>query len=335
MSSPLRTAILGCGGIASTHATILSKLKDIKLVAYCDIRLEAANAFNQMYSAGKGEVYQDFHEMLRNVQLDILCICLPPFAHKDEVELAAEKGVNIFIEKPIALDMKTAERMVASVERNGVKSQVGFMFRFGEAIEVGKKMISTGEAGKVGLFTARYFCNSLHAPWWREKEKSGGQVVEQVIHIYDIARYLLGEVESAYCQMDNVFHREVENYTSEDVSATVLKFKNGGLATIAATNGAIPNRWISEYKLITKNVTIFFEDSNNATIYHTDRMWNCETQIKSQKNIYEAEMLDLIKSIRQDTGTRTPMVEGARTLNLVLAVSRSAEEERAITINPI
>ncbi|MGQ9514685.1 MAG: Gfo/Idh/MocA family protein [Thermoproteota archaeon] len=332
MPNQLRTAILGCGGIAGTHATILSKLNDIKLVAYCDIRPEAANAFNQMYSAGKAEVYQDFHEMLRKTQLDILCICLPPFAHEDEVELAAENGVNIFIEKPIALDSKKAWRMVSSVERRGVKSQVGFMFRFGEAVEATKKMISSGEAGEIGLFTARYFCNSLHSPWWRDKTKSGGQVVEQVIHIYDISRYLAGEVEMAYCQMNNLFHREVENYTSEDISATVLKFKNGGLATIAATNGAIPNRWISEYKLVTKNATIYFEDSNNATIYHTDRRWSSETHIRSQKNIYEAEMLDLIKAIRQDTDTRTPIAEGAKSLDLVLAVRRSAKEGRAITL---
>jgi predicted dehydrogenase len=333
MSNPLRAAILGCGGIANTHATILSKLSDIKLVAYCDIRPEAANAFNQMYSAGKGEVYQDYREMLRKIQLDILYICLPPFAHEDEVELAAEKNVNIFIEKPIALDSKKAERMVASVERKGVKSQVGFMFRFGEAVETTKKMILSGEAGEIGLFTARYFCNSLHKPWWRDRTKSGGQVVEQVIHIYDISRYLAGEVEKVYCQMNNIFHREVENYTSEDVSATVLKFKNGGLATIAATNGAIPNKWISEYKLVTRNATIYFEDSNNATIYHTDRRWTPETQIRSQKNIYEAETLDLINAIRQDTETRTPISEGAKSLDLVLAVRRSAEEGRAITLS--
>ncbi|MBO3804115.1 MAG: Gfo/Idh/MocA family oxidoreductase [Candidatus Brockarchaeota archaeon] len=334
MSSPLRTAILGCGGIAGVHAAILSKLKEVKLVAYCDVRLEAANAFNHQYSAGKGAVYQDFREMLDKTGLDLLCICLPPFAHSDEVELAAEKNVNVFIEKPIALDMKTAERMVASVERSGVKSQVGFMFRFGEAVEVAKRMISSGEAGKAGLFTARYFCNSLHAPWWREREKSGGQVVEQVIHIYDVSRYLLGEVESAYCQMDNAFHREVEKYTSEDASATVLRFRNGALATIAATNGAIPNRWISEYKLVAKNATFYFEDANNATIYHTDRGWNSETQIRSQKNAYEAEMLDLINAVKNDAETRTPMIEGAKTLNLVLAVRRSAEEGKPVTLAP-
>jgi predicted dehydrogenase len=72
-----------------------------------------------------------------------------------------------------------------------------------------------------------------------------GQVVEQAIHTYDICRYLLGKPTSVYCRQANLFHRDVPGYTNEDVSSTVITFENGALASMVATNNAIPNKWLS------------------------------------------------------------------------------------------
>src|SRR5262249_17386232 len=149
----------------------------------------------------------------------------------------------VFIEKPIALDLDTARRMVESTAAAGVKTQVGFMSRFGHAVERVKGMLDRGEAGAAGPVLGEYYCDSLHASWWRERAKSGGQIVEQIIHTYDVVRYFLGDPEIVYAATDNLFHREVENYTSEDVSAAVVRFRSGAIAAIAGSNGAIPGRW--------------------------------------------------------------------------------------------
>jgi predicted dehydrogenase len=101
------------------------------------------------------------------------------------------------------------------------------MFRFGEAIEHFKGLIESGAAGPVGLMSARYFCNSLHSPWWRKRDLSGGQLVEQVIHMVDLMRFLMGDAMTAYSRQENLFHRDVEDYTVEDVSATVFGFEAG------------------------------------------------------------------------------------------------------------
>jgi len=321
-----RVGMLGCGGIARTHALNLSRLEAVRLVAFCDIREDAARAFNEQYAAGKAVVYRDFTEMYQRTPLDVVYICLPPFAHSAEVDLAAERGVHVFIEKPIALDMASANRMVNAVEKAGVKSQVGFVFRFGSAVEAARKMAADGSLGQVGLVTARYFCNALHGPWWREREKSGGQVVEQVIHIFDLLRHLAGEPEVVFCLMDNLYHSQVERYTVEDVSATAIRFKTGALAVVAATNAAIPGRWIADYRLVAQRATIDFADANNAVIYHTDKPWIPVTQIGSQKDMYLAETQDLLEAIQTDREARVPMKEGARTLQLVLAARDSADQ---------
>jgi predicted dehydrogenase len=324
--------MIGCGGIANRHATILQRLDRTEIVAFCDIAVERAHDFAEKYAGGKPPVFSDYHEMVQKVPLDVVYVCLPPFAHSDEVEVAAAKGVHVFIEKPIALTMELANRMVAATDRAGVKTQVGFMSRFGEAVQRVKGMLDSEQAGAPGLMLGRYFCNALHAPWWREKEKSGGQIVEQIIHTYDIVRYLLGEPESVMARTANLFHKDVERYTSEDVSATVITFKNGAIASVVGSNGAIPGRWISSYELVAKNLTASFADANRATLTHTNVQPPKLEEVQDSRDISEAETLDLLDAIEQNRTTRTPMIEGARTLELVLAANRAGETGEVVRL---
>jgi predicted dehydrogenase len=248
------------------------------------------------------------------------------------------------VEKPIALDSEKAWRMVAAAEGAGIKTQVGFMFRFGEAVEALKGMIASGEAGRPGLMSARYFCNALHAAWWRVKDKSGGQLVEQVIHMVDLMRYLLGEPASVFSRQENLFHREVPDYTVEDVSATLVSFRSGALGVIYATNNAIPGRWTNDYRVVAERVTAEFTNANNAVLHFTE---GACTQafpkagdrpphtIAGERNIHLAELLDLLNAIRTGGETRTPLREGALSLDLALAARRSAEERREVIIKGI
>ena len=332
MVEPLRTGILGCGGIANRHAGILAGLQQITLVALCDQARSRAEDFDERYAQGQAQVYEDHHRMLDDADLDLVYICLPPFAHTDEVMEAARRGIHVFIEKPIALDSHEAWSMVEAVEAAGVKSQVGFMNRFGEATEYLKQTMESGQAGPASLMLGSYFCNHLHAPWWRDRSKSGGQVVEQVIHLFDLARYLLGEPQTVYSRLANLFHRDVPGYTVEDVSSTVISFASGALATIAAANTAVPGKWLSEFDIVTKNITAKFSDINRATFTRTDRPWAASLTLNSEKDVYLAETLDLIQAIQEDRPTRTPMREGALSLDLVLAIAHSAREGREVTL---
>jgi predicted dehydrogenase len=326
-----RIGFIGCGGIANAHARALASLKGrVEMVAFCDIDEERARWFSQTYAEGKAKVFTDYRKMFDEVKLDIVYICLPPFAHKDEVDIAAEKGIHIFIEKPIALDMETANRMVKAVEKGKVKSQVGFMFRFGDAVEEVKDMLNS--YGPVGLMMGRYMCNSLHSPWWRDKTKSGGQIVEQIIHIFDLIRYFMGEPETVFARWNNIFHKDVPDYTVEDVSGTVITFKDGGIATVSATNGAIPGKWIAQLDLIAKGITANFIDANHAIIYQTLKPWEKKVEVASSKDIYLAETLDLLDAIENDRETRVPMIEGAKSLQLVLSAAASAEKGEIVKL---
>jgi predicted dehydrogenase len=330
----LKTALIGCGKFANKHLANIATIPDkFEMVAYCDVVQESAAQFNEKYSGGKAQVFNDFHKMFEKMTgLDVVLICLPPFGHTDEVEVAAQHGVHILIEKPIALTSEKAWQMVAAVENAGIKSQVGFMFRFGEAIEKLKSMVQDGTAGQMNLMSTRYFCNALHAPWWRMREKSGGQITEQVIHMVDLMRYLMGNPASVFSIQKNLNHQNVENYTIEDTSGTLVEFKNGGIGVIFASNNAIPGKWINDYHIVTHKVTAEFADANNAKFTYTTESPLRDEIIASQENLYLRELLDLYEAITKNTTTRTPIREGALSLDLALAITRSAETKLPVIL---
>jgi predicted dehydrogenase len=326
----LRTAIIGCGGIAGAHARELATIDGVQLVAFCDIEENRAKEFSERFTQGAARVYTDYERMYAKEGLNLVYICLPPFAHGNEVELAAKNGVHIFIEKPIALDMNSASRMARAAARAKVKSQVGFVLRFGEAIQRAKQAVESGECGRMALMTARYMCNFSGNWWWRQKDKSGGQIVEQIIHIYDLARYLLGEPKSVFCRLDNILHKRESDYGIEDTSSALISFRSGAIGSISAINGAIPGRWLHPFEIVAEKRTILFDDMNNATIYFTDQGWSAKADIRSDKPCMRAEALDLINAIRNDRQTVAPIEEGVKTLRLVLAARESGETGKEV-----
>jgi predicted dehydrogenase len=326
MMTILRTGLIGCGKFANRHLANLVTLPDkFEMTAFCDIARENAAQYAEKYTGGKGVVFTDYHEMFDRTPLDLVLICLPPYGHQDEVSAAAEHQVNLLIEKPIALSSELGWKMVEAAEKAGIKTQVGFMFRFGAAIEKLKALIQDGTAGSAGLMSARYFCNSLHAPWWRMREKSGGQITEQVIHMVDLMRYLMGEPQTVFSIQNNLFHKDIQDYTIEDTSGTVMEFRDGGIGVIFASNNAIPGKWINDYHVITQKLTAEFADANNAAFTYTGGPEIQTETITSSENYYLREILDLYRAITENKDTRTPIREGALSLDLALAIARSAE----------
>jgi predicted dehydrogenase len=331
---PLRTAIIGCGHFAKRHTTILSSLAEVSLVGFCDLELERASAFSQQYSDNKAATYTDIRRMFDELDLNLVYICLPPYAHSDEVKLACQYKVHFLIEKPIALNLEQAVEMANWVRESKVKAQVGFMYRFGEAVSQLKLRAEAQGTNQSGFFTARYACNSLHSWWWRDRQKSGGQLVEQVIHLFDMARYFLGEPVQVFSVQENLFHQDAQDYTVEDASATIIRFASGGMAVISATNGAIPGRWEYDWRVVLPGLTADFSDANQAVFHHTDRADPVRTTIFAERDLYRAETLDLIAAIRDDRSPAVPIEEGVLSLSLVLAAAKAARQNLPVAISP-
>ena len=319
---PLRAAIIGCGLYGRAHAARLLALPaEVQLVACYDHKAENAAAYSREFG---GAVYTDTERMFAEMDLNLAYICLPPFAHANEVEQACRHGVHFLIEKPIALTLEHAQAMAALVQAGGVRTQVGFQFRHGVAVRWLRQYIADQAVDGRAYMTARYACNSLHRWWWRDRTRSGGQVFEQITHLLDLARYLFGEPAQVFSMQANLFHRDVPDYTVEDASATTIRFRSGALATIAATNGAIPERWDSDWRVVLPGVTADFTSANAATLHHT-AVPSAAEAIDSDADLIMAETRDLLDAIREQRATLCPIEEGVRSLHLGLAAMQSAD----------
>ena len=128
----------------------------------------------------------------------------------------------------------------------GVVAAIGFMYRFGDAVRRWREL----DTGPVGIYVGGYHCNALHAHWWRKRALSGGQILEQAIHQVDLIRHLVGEPDSVYARYANLFHRDVPDYDVEDVSTIVFGWDDGRIASLNASNIAIPGVWHKEWAIM-------------------------------------------------------------------------------------
>lgn len=324
MNQTVNIAVLGAGGMGTKHASNLARMRGVNIVAVCSKPRQDAVSLAGTLNIAEDRVYTDFEKMLDESCPDACVVALPPFAHSGQVEEAASRGVHLFVEKPIALDVAHGSRMVRAVEKTGVIAQVGYHMRFGKATRKLKQLIESGKAGLPTLFDARYACNSLHNPWWIDKHKSGGQVFEQAIHLYDMALHLLGEPSRVCGFMSNLCHRDTKGYTVEDTSAATLRFASGALGNICATNCAVPMEWNNPFTVVCENLTAHFRTGNDADFIFTAGSKLKRQQVTSDADMYMAEARAFIDAIRGKAANPAPITEALTGLKMVDAVRRSA-----------
>lgn len=322
----LRVGLLGPGGIGARHAAAVHAVDGLELVACCGRDPDRTAAFAAKFGAA---AFTDLARMLDDARPDLLIVALPPFAHAGEVELAAARGIHLLVEKPIALDLDRARSMVDASAH--VVAACGFMYRFGAAVERWNALSAAGETGAVGHFSGSFHCNALHASWWRDRRSSGGQMVEQLIHIADLARTALGMPQTVYARAGNLFHREVRGYTAEDVSAIVLGYEDGRLGVLHASNIAIPDRWMKGWQIVAERATGIFSDFNAAQIVRTSGTPAAET-VSGSVDPFVAQLADLRDAIVTGRPPRVPLADGLATLRIVLAARRSADDRREVEL---
>lgn len=230
---PVRIGFVGTGGIAGYHFNDLEKIADAKVVGLFDVATDKAEVASHRFP--DSQVYKSFEEMLDQARLDALYVCLPPFAHQEYERQAAERGINLFVEKPIQLDLAKAEGIAKTIAEHKVIAAVGYNWRWQDTTDAARQAL----AGKSVALALGYWIGGFpQVGWWRRKGQSGGQAVEQTTHMFDLVRYLLGEVESVYAIGSVGLMTEWEGYDIEDASTATLRFKSGAVASISSADVA-------------------------------------------------------------------------------------------------
>jgi predicted dehydrogenase len=314
------------------HSLALKKM-GVDIEAVCDLSTEAAARYLKAVGGDDGGigVFTDFDVMLASTAAELLIIALPPFAQQGQFEKGAAAGKHIYIEKPIALDPDRGAAMVRAARENGILTGVGFHMRRGAVVRRLRELIDSGRAGRPVLFNARYACNSLHTPWWRQRDKSGGQILEQVIHLYDMSRYLMGEPLQVSALMNNICHKEIPDYTVEDVSSSLALCGNGALSTISATNCAVPGLWQGSFNAVFEHLTVECGDADHGRLVFTGST-PVETETIAETGDNHAEGLRaFVGSVAGNRMNGCDIEEGYRSLVYAAAASASAARQGRIT----
>ena len=223
----LKIAFIGVGGIAGNYRRSLKQLQN-SVAAVCDINTDRAKAIAEEENATP---YTDHQEMLQKEKPDVVFTCIPPGAHTTQVADSAKSGAAVFVAKPVAQDLATAQIASEAINDSGVINQVGYMARYSDITDKAKELIGDRKLTMgMGRFLARMGANH---PWWGKFDVSRGQMVEQTTHVFDLIRYFLGDVESV--QAFGI--KDVSDGIADFEECTVcnLKFKSGAVASITST----------------------------------------------------------------------------------------------------
>lgn len=343
----MRYALIGCGRISTNHikAAVNNKLE---IAAVCDVvpeHMEAVLAKHGLENDASILRYTDYRTMVEELKPELVSIATESGKHAEIALYCIDHGINVIIEKPMAMSMADAAEIIARSEAKGVKVSACHQNRFNIAIQQLRKAIESGRFGKLshGSIHVRWNRNKdyyTQAPWRGTWAEDGGALMNQCIHGIDLLRWMFGdEVEEVYGQTRQQFHDYLE---CEDVGMAVVKFKNGAIGTIEGTTNVYPKNLEETLYVFGENGTVKIggKSTNNIDVWdfadETDADAKNKGLEEATSNVYGnghtnlfADMIDAIQSDRK------PYVDayaGRRALEMVLAIYKSQATGKAVKL---
>lgn len=342
----LRVGIIGAGRMGKFHLDFLKNMEKTRIVAICDVREDSAK---ELAKTVKAKVYTDYEKMYREESLNCVFVCTPAYAREKQLEIAAEKGIHIFVEKPVALTLKQGEQTYEIIKKSKVICSVGFLWRYSEGVEKVKNLL---ENEKIVLIDARWYHTIPPVAWVRAKEKGGGQIVDQSIHLIDLMRYWAGEVKEVYGRATRGLFTEIKDFTADDASAVTLTFKKGAVANLSSTYSLFSGAPLGpKINIIAKRILVEV-DSEKIKVYTPaqkefkfDEKAHLAHILKHQEaNIDEFDVQltraaitedeNFLKAVRENNSSiiKCDFSEGLKTLKVALAIENSINMHRTISL---
>ena len=220
--------LIGLGLMGTPHARILKRVEGCDLVAASDVDEKQKTVTEELGI----KFYKNYEEMIEREIVRGVILAVPNHLHAPIGITCAQKGLHLFVEKPIAQSVSEADRLIGAAKQNKVRILVGHQRRFSSLVEKAREIVTGGELGRlVGvtitwalLKPGAYFEGPLS---WR-KEKGGGPILINLIHEIDNLRYICGEIDQVFALVSN----KIRGFPVEDTASITLRFKNGALGTI-------------------------------------------------------------------------------------------------------
>ncbi len=320
----LKVAIIGLGTISSTHKLAIECSDIAKLVAVCDNNSEKAGDYSVPF-------YTDIEEMLKKEFLDCVHICLPHYLHVPVIRLCAEYKVNVFTEKPVALNYQEASSIFNLEEKYHIKIGVCLQNRYNQTVQQLKQEICTGKYGNFiaskGIVT---WCREMsyyeEAPWrGKKKESGGGVMINQTIHTLDLLSYLVGDFRKIEGKVANF---SLPNIEIEDTVMCCMEYDKGGKAIFFATVAYGDNSDI-ELEFIFEKAKFTIRNSKLYKTTEQSEKFLCEDKkLEGRKGYYGASHVTAIETfyhaILSDSNDYISVKEAAYSLQVMDGIFESS-----------
>ena len=352
----LRTAIVGCGKVGHLHAKALERAPESSFVAVCGRDLARTEKFAATY---KVKPYTDVEQMIARERVQALMVCTPHPLHAFHAVKAAQAGVHLLIEKPLASSLADCDAILNAAQDTGVKVGMVSQRRFYAPCARVKKAIDDGKLGRpilgsVAMYGWRDEAYYRSDPWrgsW--KGEGGGVLVNQAPHQLDLLQWYMGEADELFGFWANLNHPYIE---VEDTAVAVLRFKNGALGNIVVSNSQNPALYGRVYVhgsngasvgVQTDGGAMFIAGMSGITEPPLNDLWTVPGEEKLLKQwrkedtdffqsinpveyYHQLQISDFLQAVMAGRESAVPGVEGRNTAEIFEALYRSQREQRPI-----
>lgn len=334
----MKYALIGCGRISPNHIAA-AKANKLDIVAICDVNPLNMEDKKLKFELGDSvKQYVDYKEMLTEEKPELVAIATESGKHAQIALDCIEAGANLIIEKPIALSLEDADRIIERAKAKDVKVCACHQNRFNKSIQKIRDAVEKKRFGRMFYGTAHIrWCRDYEyyhrAPWRGTWEQDGGALMNQCIHNIDLLRWMMGdEITEVVGMTDRLNHDYIE---AEDLGIALVKFANGAYGIIEGTTDIYPKNLEETLYLFGEKGTVKAGGQSVNVIEE----WNFSDMLDDpevvKKQYHEAPpnvygfghtplYADVIEAIRENRAPYVDARAGKRALELVLAIYQSA-----------
>ncbi len=337
----VRIGLIGCGRISKNHLDAISQIPEADFVAVADIIPEKADKVAADYAIAN--VYYDYHEMLAKEKLDLVSICSPSGMHPNMGIDVAKAKINVLTEKPMAININDADRLIRACDENNVKLFVVKQNRLNSTMQLLKRAIEKNRFGRIYMAQANVFWTRPQAYYDAEKwrgtwEFDGGAYMNQASHYVDAIYWLLGNVDSVSA-FTATMARKIE---AEDTGSAILQFRSGIIASINVTMLTYPKNFEGSITIIGEKGIVKvggvavnkiekweFEDYDDDDRIAQDANYQPPNVYGFGHNPYYRNVVDVLlgKAVPSTDGR-----DGRKSVEIIQAIYQSAKNGKKISL---
>ncbi len=335
----MKYAIIGCGRIATNHVKAVL-LNNLEFVAACDLEVEKIDILlskHGLENEASIAKYVNYKDMINeHPELELVAIATSSGVHAEIALYCIDHGINVIIEKPMAMNMADAEEIIRRSSDKGVKVCACHQNRFNLAVQQVRTALEAGRFGNISHGSVHVRWNRgrdyyTQAPWRGTWEEDGGCLMNQCIHAIDILRWMMGD---EVISIHGITRQRQHNYLeAEDVGVAVVEFANHAVATIEGTTNVYPKNLEETFYLFGDKGTVKLggKSMNNIDVWEFSDENVSDGQAKDLKEVTENVYgnghtplyADMIEAVKNNRKPYVDAVAGRNALEMILGIYKS------------